>query len=981
MESAISELAHLRIPLQKILDATNNFSDKRIIGKGDFGKVYRGKLDHNGSMIKFAARRLDRKYGNGDVEFWTEVSSLSSFRRNNFIVEMIGFCDEKGEKIIINRHYPKGSLSRYITDPLTLDVDRRLTIAWAVCWGLLDINTKLEGDYIIHRNINSSTILLDEFFCPRLSGFEYSIRHSKERMKQVVHSKAIGTRGYVDPAIEKYEGVNYKSDIYSVGVVLFELLCGKKAFEDNKLLASIAKFHYENGTLKDIIHPDLWNQLNPESFKCLSDAAYSCLQEDPGLRPDTDKLWKQLSKANRLQMKEDDMLEKHPIFENLLDKSSPDMWKVKKWEHLRIELTHIHSPPPSPLKLYAQSYTNPYPKTFKQEIEYYDKDYGSFVEWENKDELPKRRRTVTTKLIVYEEDVFPTEIEALDGCRHPNIQSFLGFYIHGDRMMLFYEYVSHKYLYHILDDVDFTWGKRLKICIDVANGLDYLHNGMENQKIVIHGDLLCEKIELDDIFSAKIVGFEKSVTIHSNQNDSSQQDIVKADKLKREIDVFGFGLVMFEILCGKHHFKVIFEKGKENEGMASLARQWFDEGTIKKKLASAIKEENNENNLFLKKGPNEDSLDTFINITLKCLAESHNQRPEVQVVRKELQKALSFHENHKDPFRMSFDDIKLATRDFDRANCIGGGGFGLVYKGKLAHRNVSEHSTVVVKKLDKSQGQGEKQYYNELQILCEYNHENIIGLVGYSNETNEKLIVYEYASKGSLDNHLNNSSLTWRSRLKICIDVAMGLNFLHEGIEGKGVVIHRDIKTANILLFNDWKAKIGDFGLSLRCTMNEETNFAIDHPCGTMDYVDPMYLKSGILTVKSDVYSFGVALLEILSGRATYKLPKHERQSLLNFMKHEFESKKQNEVVLKAISEEIKPRSLTTFLNIVYRCLSEDREIRPTMRIVLIELKKALEFQDEKDEKNEKDARHKRCVRKIGTVLLKAKDYWCKGWL
>ncbi|XP_071719625.1 uncharacterized protein [Rutidosis leptorrhynchoides] len=871
MESAIKELAHLHIPLDKILDATNNFSHKRMIGKGGFGKVYRGKFEHKGKMIKIAARRLDRKYRNADVEFWTEVSTLSSFKRYHFIVAMVGFCDEKGEKIVINHHYPKGSLSRYINDPMTLDVDQRLAIAEMISLGIIEIQTKMESDYIIHRNINSFTILLDENWDPRLSGFEYSIRHSRERMNQVVHSKAIGTRGYIDPAIEKYGGVNFKSDIYSVGVVLFELLCGRNAFQENTLLAPLVKFHYENGTMKYIVHPDIWNQMNSKSFECFSKAAYACLHEDPTLRPEAEQLLYLLTEAKDLQKNKDEMHEnemremdamdakheQHLIFEKLVDRSLPDLWKVKvkKWEHLRIELTHIHIPPPLPIMYYTQVYKDRYHHTFKQEIEYYDKEYVAFVEQKNKDELPKKRQTVATKSVLYEENVFLSELETLDNIRHPNIQSLLGFYHNGDRMMLFYEYVSDKCVNDLLDDVNLTWKKRIKICVDVAHGLDYLHNGMEDQKMVIHGDINGLNIKLDDNFGSKIIGFQKSVIVDSNQNDDFIQhnwssgyytdpEYVKTHKLKRESDVFSFGVVMFEMLCGMSGMKVILDEGKEDEWMASLARRWSEEGIIKKKLATVIKEENSENILFLKKGPNEDSLNTFTNITFKCLAESQNERPNIKVVLKELQKALSFQENHKDHFKMAFNDIKLATEDFSPSNCIGGGGFGLVYKGKLVDGNLNEHFTIVVKKLDKSQGQGEKQYYNELQILCEYNHENIIGLIGYSNETAEKLIVYEHASKGSLDKHLDDPSLTWRNRLQICIDVATGLNFLHEGVLGQDVVIHRDIKTANILLFDDWKAKIGDFGLSLRSTLNEKTNFAIDHPCGTNMYVDPMYLKS-----------------------------------------------------------------------------------------------------------------------------------------
>ncbi|XP_071718025.1 probable receptor-like protein kinase At5g59700 [Rutidosis leptorrhynchoides] len=333
MSSAIKELSHLQIPLQDILHATKNFSDKNVTGQGDFGKVYRGKIKHKGKMVKIAARRLDRKHGLGDVEFWNEVSSLSGLKGGHAVVHMIGYCDEKGEKIIVIDHrYVKGSLSRYISDPLTLNVYMRLRIAERVCWGvnyihrIINLDGEFKSDYIIHRNINSFTILLDAQYEPSLSGFEYSIKHSREQRDKVVslNSKMIGTKGYIDPAIEKYGGVNYKSDIYSIGVVLFELLCGRKAFDENVSLAPLAKFHYENGTLKDITHLHIWNQMRPESFKQFSKVAYSCLQEDPALRPNAQELLRQIEKARRMEYKRP---EERPIFENLLLISSPNLWK------------------------------------------------------------------------------------------------------------------------------------------------------------------------------------------------------------------------------------------------------------------------------------------------------------------------------------------------------------------------------------------------------------------------------------------------------------------------------------------------------------------------------------------------------------------------------------------------------------------------------------------------------------------------------
>ncbi|XP_035836129.1 probable receptor-like protein kinase At2g23200 [Helianthus annuus] len=216
---------------------------------------------------------------------------------------------------------------------------------------------------------------------------------------------------------------------------------------------------------------------------------------------------------------------------------------------------------------------------------------------------------------------------------------------------------------------------------------------------------------------------------------------------------------------------------------------------------------------------------------------------------------------------------------------------------------------------------------------------------GYCDENDEKVLIYEYLSKGSLDRYLNDTYLTWVKRLNICIDVARALDFLHGGVGKIAKVIHRDIKTENILLNNDWKAKLADFGLSLICSINLETDYIIDHACGTRGYVDPLYRQSGFLTIESDIYSFGVVLFEILCGRSTFAIHKHEGHYLPDFIKNKFEEGKHAEVVFEQIKEQIVPQSLTTFQEIAYQCLHLEREKRPTTKEVLVELKKALEFQ------------------------------------
>ncbi|MFS7990527.1 putative protein kinase RLK-Pelle-LRR-I-1 family [Helianthus anomalus] len=293
--------------------------------------------------------------------------------------------------------------------------------------------------------------------------------------------------------------------------------------------------------------------------------------------------------------------------------------------------------------------------------------------------------------------------------------------------------------------------------------------------------------------------------------------------------------------------------------------------------------------------------------------------------------------------RISIEEIKQATQNFNDVNCIGGGGFWKYYKGNL--QDGDGFKIIVAKRLDTTLDQGDRQLLNELQILLEYKHENVISLVGHCDEEEEKIIVYEYAPKGSLDRYLNDASLTWVKRLNICIDVASALDFLHGGVGKHAKVIHRDVKTANILLNQDWEAKLADFGLSLVSPNIQETDYVIVHVCGTQGYLDPIYNKSGFLTIESDIYSFGVVLFELLCGKSTFAIHEHEGHYLPDFIKKGFEEEKHNELVLEQIREQIVPESLTIFQEIAYQCLHDEREKRPKTKEVLTQLKKALEYQ------------------------------------
>ncbi|XP_071742195.1 uncharacterized protein [Rutidosis leptorrhynchoides] len=882
---------------------------------------------------------------------------------------MIGFCDENGEKIIINQHYPKGSLSMHLSDPKFV-WEKRKDLVWGVVNAIIylhDMETR--SYYVIHRNINSSTILLDKNWKPMLSGFEFSIKRLVDRKNQVFLCGPLGTRGYIDPTTETNGGVTHKSDMYSLGVVLFEILCGRKANEDGRLLVPLV-FKEE---FKKLVHPNRLSEKQDEAsywwFSMIKGVAYSCLHEDHGQRPSASEIPNKLMglsfdsdngyEYDRWSLKQRGAYRKYPVIKRV----PPEPWKIDNLEHLRIELTDIktanYSHENNIIKFADYEYIH-----YKVEVRCYDREYISLDKRNNEDELPKRDYNAKMICVYYDKNYNTKPLQILSRCHHRNIESFLGYSdsIKSYRrkpddeffMFLFFELLdSAKYLSDHLDSYMLTWEKRLKICIDVAHGLRYLHDEIDDQTMVIHNDIKCSNIMFDDDSSrAQISGLERLESVPMDvvqrmrkQNCQVDIDLQMGAEYARlvKMDVIGFGLFMYEIMCSDSLTLSLGETdGERDQRLAHTIEKAFKGGSKKRQIRPALMNANSQNNFFLHVGPNEDSLDTFIETIRWCLVgkQNLNKRPTMNDVIKELKKALAFHENSRDNFKMSFQDIKMATQNF--SNEIGGGGFGSVYKGEVSNG----HKTIVAKKLDTSYGQGEKQYYTELEILYVYKHENIIGLEGYSRETDEKIIVYEYAARGSLDRHLKSASLTWRNRLKICIDAANGLEFLHGGVEGQ-VVIHRDIKAANILLFSDWKAKLGDFGLSIISAIDKETDYVIDHPCGTESYVDPLYRKLGLLTLESDIYSFGVVLFEILCGRTTYAIiPRDWSLSVLDFVKLKFEGKK-DEMVFKAIKDEIVPESLTTFLNLIYKCLDGDRKSRPTSKEVLTELNKALKFQNE----------------------------------
>ncbi|GJS23755.1 receptor like protein kinase S.2-like protein [Tanacetum coccineum] len=304
--------------------------------------------------------------------------------------------------------------------------------------------------------------------------------------------------------------------------------------------------------------------------------------------------------------------------------------------------------------------------------------------------------------------------------------------------------------------------------------------------------------------------------------------------------------------------------------------------------------------------------------------------------------------------RFSLAEIKSATLNFNESLVIGRGGFGKVYKGVI---NSLGTSPVAMKRLELGSNQGSLEFWTEIDMLSKFRHSHLLPLIGYCKSDNEMILVYEYMPGGTLEDHIhsnrlsrnrNSTPIPWEQRLKICIGAARGLEYLHTGTGTQQRVIHRDVKSSNILLDKNLEAKVSDFGLSRTGPSNHDctTHIYTNNIKGTFGYMDAEYFMTRRLTRKSDVYAFGVVLFEVLCGRPAVDLTLDEEQhSLAGWARRCTNNGTIRQIIAPSLRCEITPQCLTKYVEIAYNCLSDSTKKRPTMSEVVVRLESALTLQ------------------------------------
>ncbi|XP_071727917.1 receptor-like protein kinase FERONIA [Rutidosis leptorrhynchoides] len=688
--------------ISEILAATRNFDKSMVIGMGGFAKVYKGVIDDGKRTV--AIKRMSSRSHEGALEFWMEIQMIWRLRHNH-LVSLIGYCDDGTEMILVYEYMPNGTLAEHLfrlggTDSRNfppLSWDQRVKICIGAARGLDYLHTGTNHG-VIHRDVKTSNILVDENFVGKISDFGLSKVENTTQMlvKSYVSTNIKGTVGYLDPDYFLSRKLSRKSDVYAFGVVLFEVLCGRPAVdpgleEEQRSLAIWARQSIREGKLDQIIDPCLQGEISRRCLNVFTELAEKCLENLPKRRPSMASVISGLEFALELQEKGDWVLPEESTMSysqrsdqqfltspkettNSSKKSlKPKRLKSWRWDLLwnGVKSTKTDSfVSISSSKTYEdycrkfllseiQAATNDFDENLIVGTGDFSIVYKGYIDSGNKVVIMKRFKKFMienwSKKTDFSSD-FCKEIEMLSQLRNPNLVSLIGYCYQKTEIILVYEHMVNgslrSHLYDSQNANPMTWNQRLQICIDAAQGLEYLQTGCGSS--ILHRDVNPGNILLDEKWVAKVsdYGLSKVGPLYAVSDNLTavlgnclgyldpECMFANGTNPTDKSDVYSFGLVLLEVLCGRkledHTLK------RDQVFLRSWVKSNVTRGTLQKVIDPTLK-----GKIVT------ESLKGFIKIAQQCLADKSTERPSMGDVIKSLKLAAQYQESAKSNYSNS----------------------------------------------------------------------------------------------------------------------------------------------------------------------------------------------------------------------------------------------------------------------------------------------------------------------------------------
>ncbi|CAL4897060.1 unnamed protein product [Urochloa decumbens] len=761
------------LTLDELDKATNNFDKVRELGSGGHGTVYKGILS---SLHVVAIKKSKIMIQTEIDDFINEVVILSQINHRN-IVKLHGCCLEVEVPLLVYEFIPNCTLYNHlhINASISLPWKDRVRIAVETARALAYLHS-LVSMPIIHRDVKSPNILLDDNLTVKLSDFGASryIPIDKTGLDTTVQ----GTFGYLDPTYHSTGHLTEKSDVYSFGVILIELLTRKKPVSyrspDGNGLVNYFTSLLSKGNVSHILDPQVIREGGGEVVDIALLAAI-CVKLVSNDRPTMRQVEMTLEGIHAAK--------EYYVSSDLTDDESEESYIQANG--LPVIETCLQSWPPRPLLLLGCSSRGrhsrwpPGPTMLSPPV-------GPVIA---RAEPCSRRRPAHGDRRerercerMNERDSVLTSCHSSYGTCHATTRP----------------HANHSYVCR---------------CNDGYQGNPYLRDGCQDIDECMLPDTPCFG-NCTNVPGTYLCQCPEGTTGNPHARNGCVQ--------QHHLDTHQKGLIV-------------------GLGVGSGAML-----------------------VFLVLGT------TFIIRTIKIRRKQKmRQRFFKQNRGQLLQQLVCQRSDIGERMIVTLEELEKATNNFDRTREIGGGGHGTIYKGILSSLHVvaiKKSKIVIQREID--------EFINEVAILSQINHKNIVKLLGCCLETEVPLLVYEFISNGTLHNHLHveaSVSLSWKDRLRIAVEIAKALAYLHSLISMP--IIHRDVKSPNILLDDNLTVKLSDFGASRYVPVDQS---GLDTTVqGTFGYLDPMYHSTGHLTEKSDVYSFGVILIELLTRKkhVSYRSP------------------------------------------------------------------------------------------------------------